>query len=54
MWPMSLLLLDCVNSVMGRYLALIRARGIRRAFSCCYFSVVGYLCVDAVCDKASE
>jgi hypothetical protein len=45
-----------VNSMIGRYmyLALIRARGSTHGIRCCDFSVVGYLYVNAVCDKASE
>jgi hypothetical protein len=49
-------LLDYVNSVMGRYIAIIHAMGSTYAFKFrwCEFSVVGYLYVDAVCGKAFE
>jgi hypothetical protein len=47
-------LLDYVNSVMDRYFAVNRTRGSTHAFRCCDVSVVGYLYVDAVCDKAFE
>jgi hypothetical protein len=39
---------------MVRYLALILAMGSIHSSRCCDFSVIGYLYVDAVCEKASE